>query len=73
MSLYEKAAIKYGKHDCLFCGRVTFKKQVCDSVNVCVCALPAASGVVLFHVFDEVDLFGVSRSWRATREVSGPI
>lgn len=34
--------------------------------------LPAASRVVLFHVFDEVDLLGVSRSWRATREVTSP-
>lgn len=41
---------------------------------VCVCASvsPAASRVVLFHVFNEVDLLCVSRSGRATREVSSP-
>lgn len=37
-----------------------------------MCVPPAASCVVLFHVFDEVDLLGVSRSGRTTREVSRP-
>lgn len=39
---------------------------------VCVCDPPASSRVVLFHVFDEVDLLGVSRSGRPTREVTSP-
>lgn len=33
---------------------------------------PAASGVVLLHVLDEVDLLTVPRPRRATREVSAP-
>ena len=45
---------------------------VCECVSVWVCVPPAASCVVLFHVFDEVDLLGVSRSGRTTREVSRP-
>lgn len=43
------------------------------SVCVCVCVPPATSGVILFHVFDKVDLLGVSWSWRATRKVSVPV
>lgn len=49
---------------------------VSEGVHVCVCARafhpPAASGVVLLHVFDEVDLLRVSRSWGTSREVSYP-
>lgn len=44
------------------------KKCLCERV----CVLPAASCVVLFHIFYEVSLFVVSRSGRTTREITGP-
>lgn len=44
----------------------------CDATDGHSCVSPAASCVVLFHVLDEVDLLGVSRSGRTAREVTSP-
>lgn len=52
----------------------SFQKSIrrcCRTGHVCFCVPPAASGVVRFDVFNEVDLLGLSRPRRAAGEVTG--
>lgn len=49
-----------------YCSLLNLMVQNCGSL----CGSPAASCVVLFHIFDEVNLLGVSRSGRTTGEVT---